>query len=75
MTVRYLADTDWVIHYLSGHRGIIEKLKSLREEGLGVSVMGLRPPAPELMKDPGFSRFARKTESTDTRLRGFPSRL
>ena len=41
MRVLYLVDTDWVIHYLSGHGGTIEKLKSLRDEGLGVSVISL----------------------------------
>lgn len=41
MTVPYLVDTDWVVHYLNGHREIIEKLQSLRIEGLGLSVASL----------------------------------
>ena len=41
MTVRYLVDTDWVVHYLNGHEEIIGKLKSMRKEGLGVSVVSL----------------------------------
>ncbi len=30
MKLSYLIDTDWIIHYLNGHREIIGKLKSLR---------------------------------------------
>ena len=41
MTVPYVADTDWVVHYLNGHAGIIEKLTSLRKDGLGISVVSL----------------------------------
>ena len=41
MKVSYLIDTDWVIHYLNGHKGIMEKLESLKEEGLAISVISL----------------------------------
>lgn len=41
MNVAYVVDTDWVIHYLNGHTGIIEKLGSVRKEGLGISVVSL----------------------------------
>jgi len=39
--VLYLVDTDWIIHYLNGHEEIVEKLKSLRREGLCISVISL----------------------------------
>ena len=39
--VLYLIDTDWVIHYLNGHREIVERIKSLRKEGLAISVISL----------------------------------
>jgi len=29
MTLSYLVDTDWVIHYLNGNRKVIEKLRGL----------------------------------------------
>jgi tRNA(fMet)-specific endonuclease VapC len=41
MKVSYLIDTDWAIHYLNGHKGIMEKLESLKEEGLAISVISL----------------------------------
>ncbi len=41
MKLSYLIDTDWIIHYLNGHREIIGKLKSLRNEGLAISVISL----------------------------------
>ncbi len=41
MKLSYLIDTDWIIHYLNGHRETIGKLKSLRNEGLAISVISL----------------------------------
>jgi predicted nucleic acid-binding protein len=41
MTMRYLLDTDWVIHYLNAHQGIVERLYGLIDEGLGLSIMSL----------------------------------
>jgi hypothetical protein len=29
MTIRYLVDTDWAIHYLNDHQGIVERLRNL----------------------------------------------
>lgn len=37
----YLVDTDWVIHYLKGHRAFVERLHALREQGLAISVITL----------------------------------
>jgi tRNA(fMet)-specific endonuclease VapC len=41
MTLHYLTDTDWVIHYLSGHEGIVRRLDELNEQGLGLSIVSL----------------------------------
>ena len=41
MTLRYLIDTDWAIHYLNGHPQIVQRLKNLRNQGLGISVVSL----------------------------------
>lgn len=41
MMVSYLIDTDWVIHYLNGHQGIVEQLESLEKEGLAISVISV----------------------------------
>jgi tRNA(fMet)-specific endonuclease VapC len=41
MTVRYLIDTDWVIHYLNGHPEIVRRLHTLQPEGVGLSVISL----------------------------------
>lgn len=41
MTIRYLVDTDWAIHYLNDHQGIVERLRNLLDEGLGLSVISL----------------------------------
>lgn len=41
MKPAYLVDTDWVIHYLSQNREIIQRLDELKEQGLGLSVISL----------------------------------
>jgi tRNA(fMet)-specific endonuclease VapC len=41
MTIRYLMDTDWVIHYLNGRDDIVRRLDELQPEGLGLSVISL----------------------------------
>jgi len=41
MSLRYLIDTDWVIHYLNGRDDIVRRLHELQREGLGVSVISL----------------------------------
>ena len=41
MTPRYIIDTDWVIHYLNGHEGIVRRLDEIKEEGLGLSIVSL----------------------------------
>ncbi len=41
MTLRYLIDTDWVIHYLNGHPSIVSRLNSLTDQGCALSVVSL----------------------------------
>jgi tRNA(fMet)-specific endonuclease VapC len=41
MTIRYLVDTDWVIHYLHGNPDIVCRLDVLVSQGLGLSVISL----------------------------------
>lgn len=41
MMLHYLIDTDWVIHYLNGHEGIVRRLDELKEQGLGLSIVSL----------------------------------
>jgi len=41
MKLSYLIDTDWIIHYLNGNDKIVEKLTSLKDAGLAISVIPL----------------------------------
>jgi len=41
MRIGYLLDTDWAIHYLNGHAGIVSRLNELKEQGLALSVISL----------------------------------
>jgi len=34
MKLSHLIDTDWIIHYLNGNKGITEKIRSLEVSGL-----------------------------------------
>ena len=39
MNLHYLVDTDWVIHYLHAHPGIVSRLDELQPQGLGLSII------------------------------------
>jgi predicted nucleic acid-binding protein len=41
MKLSYLIDTDWIIHYLNGNSGIVEKIGLLAKEGLAASVISV----------------------------------
>lgn len=41
MTLRYLLDTDWVIHYLHGRQDIVKRVHALSEQGLALSHVSL----------------------------------
>ena len=37
--MRYLVDTDWVIHALHGNLAVIRRLEEMTDEGIGISVI------------------------------------
>ena len=41
MSLHYLIDTDWVIHYLHAHPGIVTRLDELQPQGLALSIISL----------------------------------
>jgi tRNA(fMet)-specific endonuclease VapC len=41
MSLRYLVDTDWAIHYMNGQPEIVQRLDRLQPEGLGLSLVSL----------------------------------
>ncbi len=58
MIPQYLVDTDWVIHYLNGRADIVNRLRDLRPDGLGLSVIALA----ELYEGIYYSRDPDKDE-------------
>jgi len=56
--VRYLVDTDWVIHYLNGHPGIVSRIQELSPQGIALSVVSLA----ELYEGVVYSRNPRDSE-------------
>lgn len=41
MTARYLVDTDWVVHFLSGQPAVSHRLREARPDGLALSIISL----------------------------------
>ena len=39
ITLRYLTDTDWIIHALHGNAAIIQRLEELTPDGIGISIV------------------------------------
>jgi tRNA(fMet)-specific endonuclease VapC len=37
----YLVDTTWIIEYLRGNQEVIQRLRSLRDEGLSIAIVSL----------------------------------
>lgn len=56
--MRYLIDTDWVIHHLNGRADIIQRLQALQAAGLGLSVIVLA----ELYEGVYYSRDPEQSE-------------
>ena len=56
--MRYLVDTDWVIHYLNGHPAIVARIQTLSSEGIAMSVISLA----ELYEGVFYSRNPQKSE-------------
>jgi tRNA(fMet)-specific endonuclease VapC len=52
MSLQYLIDTDWVIHYLHAHPTIVARLDELQPQGLALSIISLA----ELYEGVYFSR-------------------
>lgn len=57
--MRYLVDTDWVIHYLKGHPKIVARIQDLSAEEIALSVISLA----ELYEGVFYSRDPRKSEA------------
>jgi tRNA(fMet)-specific endonuclease VapC len=55
--VRYLVDTDWVIHYLNGHREIVARVQDLSPD-IALSVISLA----ELYEGVFYSRDPQNSE-------------
>jgi tRNA(fMet)-specific endonuclease VapC len=58
MSVQFLVDTDWAIHYLHGNAEIVRQLNDLKTQGLGLSVISLA----ELYEGVYFSTEPQKNE-------------
>jgi tRNA(fMet)-specific endonuclease VapC len=56
--VRYLVDTDWVIHYLNGHSAIVARIQDLSAEGIALSFISLA----ELYEGVLYSRDPQRSE-------------
>ncbi len=41
MSLRYLGDTDWAVHFLAGQPAVTHQLRELRPQGVGLSVISL----------------------------------
>jgi tRNA(fMet)-specific endonuclease VapC len=57
--VRYLVDTDWVIHYLNGHAEIVSRIQEFGAQGLALSFISLA----ELYEGVFYSRDPGKGEA------------
>ena len=66
MTIRYLIDTDWAIHYLNQHQGIVQRLHVLLDDGLGLSIISFA----ELYEGVYYSRDPEGDERLNDFLRG-----
>ncbi len=41
MSLRYLVDTDWAIHYMNGQPEIVQRLAELQPDSIGISMVSL----------------------------------
>jgi tRNA(fMet)-specific endonuclease VapC len=41
VSLRYLIDTDWAIHYMNGEAQTVERLAEFQPDGIGISVVSL----------------------------------
>ncbi|MBI5789232.1 MAG: type II toxin-antitoxin system VapC family toxin [Candidatus Schekmanbacteria bacterium] len=68
MNYVYLIDTDWIIHYLNGQVKIVERLNTLRKDGLAISMVSLAELYEGIIysKEPNASKDALKSFLTGT---------
>lgn len=67
MSLRYLLDTDWVIHYLNARASVVRRVDTARDEGVALSILSLA----ELYEGVYYSRDPQKSEAQlDGFLRG-----
>ena len=59
MSLKYLIDTDWAVHYFKGSQAIVKRLDALENESLAISVVTLA----ELYDGLYGSRDPRKREA------------
>ena len=59
MSLKYLIDTDWAVHYFKGRQAIVKRLDALENESLAISVVTLA----ELYDGLYGSRDPRKREA------------
>ncbi len=58
MTLAYLVDTDWAIHWLHDHKPIQTRMQELRSKGLALSAVSLA----ELWEGVHYSRNPQRSE-------------
>jgi tRNA(fMet)-specific endonuclease VapC len=58
MTLAYLVDTDWAVHWLHGHQRIRQRMEELRGRGLALSAVSLA----ELWEGVHYSRDPLQSE-------------
>jgi tRNA(fMet)-specific endonuclease VapC len=58
MTLAYLVDTDWAVHWLHSNERIQKRLEELRGQGLAISAVSLA----ELWEGVHYSRDPRESE-------------
>ena len=56
--MRYLVDTDWLVHYLNGHPEIVGRIQQFSADGLALSLVSLA----ELYEGVFYSREPGKSE-------------
>jgi tRNA(fMet)-specific endonuclease VapC len=68
MSLQYLIDTDWVIHYLHAHPAIVARLDALQPQGLALSIISLA----ELYEGVYYSRDPEGDEQDLNNFLSFP---
>ena len=77
MTIRYFIDTDWVIDHLNQIERVVNRLKELRPEGLGLSIISLAElyEGVYYSRDPEASRVALEAVLEDVSILGIDEEI